>query len=109
VGGGTRTLDVVPWDLAQLPHIAGSTTFATSVEQKLRERQVPMNARPQDALPLRLLAGANMPAIIVEAGFVSNSDEASALISNDRQAAIVDALIAALADLRNAMTRGGGL
>jgi N-acetylmuramoyl-L-alanine amidase len=108
-GGGTRTLDVVPWDLAQLPHIAASTALATSVEQHLRERQVPMHARAQDQLPLRLLAGANMPAILVEAGFLSNADDAAALAGSDRAAAIVEALLAALTDLRTSMTRGGGL
>ena len=108
-GGGTRTLDVVPWDLAQLPHIAASTAFAASVEQHLRERRVPMHARAQDQLPLRFLAGANMPAILVEAGFLSNADDAAALAGNDRAAAIVDALLVALTDLRASMARGGGL
>ena len=107
-GGGTRTLDVIPWDLAQLPHVSASTSFAASVEQRLREHQVPMHARAQDTLPLRLLAGANMPAILLEAGFLSNADDAAALAGADRQSALVDALIAALADLRAVMARGGG-
>lgn len=109
MGGGTRTIDVVPWDLAQLPHVAASTAFAASVEKHLRERQVPMHPRAQDTLPLRLLAGANMPAIILETGFLTNVDDAAALASNDRPAAIIEALIAALTDLRASMSRGGGL
>lgn len=107
-GGGTRTIDVVPWELAQLPNITASTAFATSVEQHLRELRVPMHARPQDALPLRLLAGANMPAILLEVGFLSNGDDAAALAGNDRGSAIVDALVAALTNLRTTMSRGGG-
>ena len=109
VGGGTRTIDVVPWDLAQLPHISASVAFAASVEQHLRERQVPMHPRAEDTLPLRLLAGANMPAIILETGFLTNAGDAAALAANDRPAAIVEALIAALTDLRASMARGGGL
>ena len=109
VGGGTRTIDVVPWDLAQLPHVAASTAFAASVERHLRERQVPMHPRAQDTLPLRLLAGANMPAILLETGFLTNADDAAALSGAERPAAIVDALIAALTDLRASMARGGGL
>ena len=35
--------------------------FAQAVEARLREHSVPMRATAQDALPLRLLAGANMP------------------------------------------------
>ena len=107
-GGGTRVLDVVPWDLAQLPHVPASIAFAQSVEQHLREHQVPMRAAAQDALPLRLIAGANMPAIVLEAGVLTNADEAAALAGGDRQAAIVDALLAALSDLRRAGPRGGG-
>lgn len=108
-GGGSRTIDVVPWDLAQLPHVAASLAFATSVEQHLRERQVPLRPRAQNTLPLRLLAGANMPAILLEAGFLSNADDAAALATADRQTAIVEALMSALTDLRASMSRGGGL
>ena len=111
-GGGTRTVDVVPWDLAQLPHVSASLSFAASVEEHLRERRVPLRARAQNPTPLRLLAGANMPAIMLEAGFLSNADDAAALTgpgANDRQSAIIDALIAALSSLRASMTRGGGL
>ncbi len=107
-GGGTRTLDIVPWDLAQLPHVAQSTAFAQAVEARLREHSVPMRATAQDALPLRLLAGANMPAILLEAGVLTNADDAAALAAADRPTAIVDALIAALTDLRRSATRGGG-
>lgn len=109
VGGGTRTLDVVPWDLAQLPHVEASTAFAESVKQRLRDHQVPLQARAHDTLPLRLLAGANMPAILLEVGFLSNAEDAAALAGADLPAALVEALIAALTDLRATMNRGGGL
>jgi N-acetylmuramoyl-L-alanine amidase len=109
VGGGSRTIDVVPWDLAQLPHIATSALFATSLEQQLRARQIPMHPRAQDTLPLRLLAGANMPAILLETGFLSNPDDAAALAGGDVPANIIEALILALTDLRTHMNRGGGL
>jgi len=108
LGGLTRTIDVVPWELAQLPHLPASTAFAASVEQRLREHQVPLHARAADTMPLRLLAGANMPAILLEAGFLSNPDDAAALLGADLPAALVEALIAALTDLRASMNRGGG-
>ena len=108
IGGGSRSLDVVPWDLAQLPHVTASTALAASIEQHLRDRQVPMHPRAQDSLPLRLLAGANMPAFLLEAGFLSNADDAAALSGADRPAAIVDALVAALTDFRASLARGGG-
>jgi len=45
LGGGTRTLDVIPWDLAQALHVEGSSMLATLLEEELR-RQVPMSQRP---------------------------------------------------------------
>lgn len=108
-GGGTRTIDVVPWDIAQLSQIDASVAFATSVEQHLRERQVPLFSKSLDALPLRLLAATNTRAVMIEAGFLSNDDEATALASDERQNAIIEALIAALTDLRNTLSRSGGL
>ena len=109
-GGGTRMISVVPWELAQLPYLDRSNAFAASVVHQLRDRQVPLAARPQDAAPLRLLAGANMPAILVNVGFLTNADDATALTGPDgpgtRPASIVDALVAALAELRAEMSRG---
>lgn len=105
-GGGTRMIDVVPWELAQLPFLDRSNAFASSVVQRMRERQVPLSARPQDTAPLRLLAGANMPAILVNVGFLSNAEDAAALSAAELPAAIIDAIIAALTDLRTELSRG---
>jgi len=105
-GGGTRMIDVVPWELAQLPFLDRSNAFASSVVQRMRERQVPLAARSQDTAPLRLLAGANMPAILVNVGFLSNAEDAAALSGAELPAAIIDAIIAALADLRTELARG---
>lgn len=105
-GGGTRLIDVVPWDLAQLPFLDQSNALASAVVERLRERQVTLAARPQETAPLRLLAGANMPAILVNVGFLTNPDDAAALSGSEVPAAIIDAIVAALADLRNERSRG---
>jgi N-acetylmuramoyl-L-alanine amidase len=106
-GGGTRMINIVPWELAQLPYLPQSSALAASVVQRLRDGQVPLAARPQEEMPLRLLAGANMPAILVEAGFLTNPDDAAALETAAFQQSIVDAIMSALADLRVQMARGG--
>jgi N-acetylmuramoyl-L-alanine amidase len=106
-GGGTRLINVVPWELAQLPFLDRSNAFAASVVQHLRERNVPLAARAQDTAPLRLLAGANMPAILVNVGYLTNPDDAAALAGNDLPASIIDAVMAALTELRAQMNRGG--
>jgi N-acetylmuramoyl-L-alanine amidase len=53
------------------------------------------------ALPLRSLVGANMPAILVEAGFLSNADDERLLTSPEQSAAIVEALLATIHEIRD--------
>jgi N-acetylmuramoyl-L-alanine amidase len=106
-GGGTRLINVVPWELAQLPFLDRSNMLAASVVQHLRERNVPLAARAQDTAPLRLLAGANMPAILVNVGYLTNPDDAAALAGNELPNQIIDAVMAALTELRAQMSRGG--
>src|SRR5262249_36898172 len=65
VGGGTRPIDFIRWDLAQAPPVDASATFASMLEQEL-EKHVPMGRRPLQQEPMRVLAGANMPAALVE-------------------------------------------
>ena len=50
-------------------------------------------------MPLRVLLGANMPAILIEMGFLTNADDERAL-KGDRLAAIVDALVDTVAAVR---------
>lgn len=103
-GGGSRDIEVVPWRFAQARHIARSTTLATTIEAALRER-VPMHARALQQAPLRVLVGANMPAVLVEMGFMSNPAQAAQLASDGHQHTIVQALVDAVIRFRD--SRGG--
>ena len=49
---------------------------------------------------MRVLAGANMPAVLIELGFLSNAEDAAFLGGSDGQAAIIEALIAAITEVR---------
>jgi N-acetylmuramoyl-L-alanine amidase len=100
VGGGTRTIDAMPWDLAQLPFAERSATLAAIVARHLTERGVPLFTRPVVALPLRSLVGANMPAILLEVGFLSNADDERLLTDAERSGAILEALLDAIQDVR---------
>ena len=99
VGGGTRLIAPVPWDLAQLPYGEESVLLGRQLIERLNERKVPLYSATVDAMPLRVLAGVNMPAILVEAGFLTNADDERAL-KGDRLAAIVDALVETVAAVR---------
>ena len=98
-GGGTRLLEAVPWDLAQLPHAARSTALANIVARHMAERGIPMYRRSTDQAPLRLLVGANMPAVIVEAGFLTNADDERSLVG-DLPGLLVEALMSTLTEVR---------
>lgn len=92
VGGGMRTIDVVPWSLAQVPHREQSDLFARTLAAALGER-VPVSPKGVDGAPLRVLESANMPAVLVEMGYLTNADQAKALGGSEFQTAVSQALI----------------
>jgi N-acetylmuramoyl-L-alanine amidase len=91
-GGGTRAIEVIRWEMAQARHIDRSTQLAQLVETELRAR-VEMSPRGLQQAPFRVLVGANMPAVLVEMGFVSNPEQEKQLASETFQARIVEALV----------------
>lgn len=99
-GGGTRVIDAVPWQLAQLPHARLSAAFAAIMGQRLAATGVPMHPRPVDTAPLRVLVGANMPAILIELGVLTNEHDARVLGEPGHLGALADAIATAIADVR---------
>ena len=100
VGGAMRTIAAVPWDLAQIPYASRSAAVAALLVEKLGERQVPLHTAPAAQMPLRVLVGANMPAILLEMGFLTNTADEAALATAERQDAIVDALLLTIGQIR---------
>ena len=100
VGGGSRSIDVVPWELAQLSFADRSATFGAILVRNFASRSVPMNAQPAVQAPLRLLVGANMPAALIEMGFLTNADDERAL-GGAVPGAIVEAIVATVSELRS--------
>jgi N-acetylmuramoyl-L-alanine amidase len=92
VGGGTRDIEVIPWEMAQVRYIDQSGALARAIEAALRER-VPMSARSLQQAPFRVLVGANMPAVLVELGFLTNTAEEQQLLADDRQNALAQSLV----------------
>jgi N-acetylmuramoyl-L-alanine amidase len=92
LGGGTRDIEIIPWELAQARYIDQSAAFARAVESALRDR-VPMSARPLQQGPFRVLVGANMPAVLVELGFLTNPQQEQQLLADDHQAALAQAIV----------------
>ena len=102
-GGGARDIEVVPWRMAQARYIERSGAFARLVEAALRGR-VAMSPRALMQAPLRVLVGANMPAVLVEMGFMTNPAQEAQLLQDGHQSEIVQALVDAVIQFRDSRT-----
>ncbi|HEX3644491.1 MAG TPA: N-acetylmuramoyl-L-alanine amidase [Vicinamibacterales bacterium] len=105
-GGGSREIELVPWNLAQTRHLDQSSAFAALLQQALQEH-VPLSARPIERAPLRVLESANMPAILVELGYLTNPEQAKMLASDAFQNSVAQALLDAIVKFRDAVPGGG--
>jgi N-acetylmuramoyl-L-alanine amidase len=104
-GGGAREVALVEWELAQAAHLDESNAFAGIVDEKLRTAAGLPSVALQRA-PMRNLAGTNMPAVLVEMGYLSNTDEEHLLTSGEFQNRIAGALTDAIAAFREHVEQG---
>jgi N-acetylmuramoyl-L-alanine amidase len=99
-GGGLRDIELVPWDMAQFRHLDQSVAFATILEQQMRDK-VPLGSQPIDQAPLRILESANMPAVLIEMGFLTNADQEKALAGAAFQNAFTQAVFESVIKFRD--------
>jgi N-acetylmuramoyl-L-alanine amidase len=81
LGGATRAIDVVRWDLAQVRHLDSSAALAAILDEELR-RRVAMSPRGVQQAPMRVLTAANMPAALIEVAYLTNPGQ-STLVARD--------------------------
>lgn len=106
LGGGTRSLDLIPWDTAQERYAERSSLFAGTVRSALGAR-VKVSPRELQQVPLRVLVGANMPAVLVEMGYLSHPEEEAAMASAAHQDRLAEALFDAITRLRGVTDQEG--
>jgi N-acetylmuramoyl-L-alanine amidase len=102
-GGGTRDIEVILWEMAQARYIEQSAQLAQLVESSMRER-IAMSPRAIQQAPFRVLVGANMPAVLIEMGFITNPDQERLLTSETFQGSLVQAVVDGLIRYRDART-----
>lgn len=102
LGGRTRNIEIVLWDLAQVTHVQDSALFAGFVDVELR-RRINMNALTLQQAPFRVLVGANMPAVLVEMGFISNALQEEQLASLAFQDRVVQGLLQSVVTYRESL------
>ena len=105
VGGGTRVVDIVRWERTQLRFVERSARWAQTVAEELAAR-LPMSPRGVQQAPLRVLVGTNMPAALVEMGFISNPEQEAQLNSPAFQNAVVDGLLRSIVRYRDLVEQG---
>ena len=95
VGGGTREIDLILWEMAQVRYLEHSAQFAGYLEGELG-RRVTMSQGAIQQAPFRVLVGANMPAVLVEMGFISNPRQETEMATARFQQSVVEAVIAGI-------------
>jgi N-acetylmuramoyl-L-alanine amidase len=100
-GGGSRDIELVVWDLAQARHVEQSAVLAGIVEAQLRSTKVEVGTLASQQGPMRGLAGVNMPAVLIEMGYLTNPAQERALRSEAYQTLIAQALTDAMAAFRD--------
>lgn len=104
-GGGLRDIEMVPWNLAQIRHLDRSAAFASLLEQQFHDR-VPLSGHPTDQALLRVLESANMPAVLIELGYLSNPEQEKLLTGDAFQNAFVQAFDEAVLRFRELLQNG---
>jgi N-acetylmuramoyl-L-alanine amidase len=100
LGGATRTIDVIQWDLAQVRHVESSAALAMSLEEGLRGAKVKMSARPRQEAPLRLLTSVNMPAALIEMAYLTNTADQRLIRTDDYQNTVAQGIYDAVLRFR---------
>jgi N-acetylmuramoyl-L-alanine amidase len=91
LGGGTRVIETIRWDLAQARHVENSGRLANLLAAAL-EGHVPMTPQPVQAAPVRVLAGLDMPAVLFEMGYLTNPDQEKRAAADEGRSALVQAI-----------------
>ena len=100
LGGGTRRVDVVRWDLAQARHLEPSGALAGMLDEELRRRKVVMSPRGITQAPMRVLTAANMPAAMIEMAYLTNADQEKQAAGDAFRNGVAEALFDAIVRFR---------
>ncbi|MBM3771507.1 MAG: hypothetical protein FJW27_09550 [Acidimicrobiia bacterium] len=103
-GGGIRDIELVPWSLAQIRYIDQSTVLADLLQGRIGAT-APLDVRPTDRALLRILASANMPAVLIELGYLSSPEQEARLGNSEFQSSIAGAIVDAVVDFRDYLGR----
>jgi N-acetylmuramoyl-L-alanine amidase len=88
----SRWAALVRWDQAQAQHVDRASAVAQRLVERFRAAGT-VGPRAWYQAPLKPLSAVNMPAVLVELGYLSNADDEAALVSEERQAALAQVVL----------------
>ncbi len=106
-GGGSRDMALVPWNIAQMRFLKQSAEVAGLLEGQLQEH-LPQFTPQVSSAPFRVLVSTNMPALLIEMGYLSNPDQEATLAGGDFQNAFAQAVVETVTRFRELLAAPGG-
>jgi N-acetylmuramoyl-L-alanine amidase len=100
LGGGSRRIDIVRWDLAQARYLESSAALAGILGEELRRGDIAMSPRGVQQAPMRVLTAANMPSALVEMAYLTNPEQAKLAAGEGFRTAVAQALYDAVVRFR---------
>jgi len=85
-------LNIILWDLAQTEHLQESSQLAEIIQEELNI-ELNIKNRGIKQAPFRVLMGADMPAVLIEIGFLTNPKEEESLNDDNYQRMLSNALL----------------
>jgi N-acetylmuramoyl-L-alanine amidase len=92
-------LEFILWDLAQTQHLRASSLLAETIQSDLT-RLWGLPDRGVKQAPFIVLKGATMPAVLVEVGYLSNPQDAAALVDPEFRQRIAESLYRSITGFR---------
>jgi N-acetylmuramoyl-L-alanine amidase len=106
--GGPSELDMILGDMAQSEHLAESEVFAQTIQRDLAQIMKNPNRGVKQA-PFKVLMGANMPAALVEIGFITNAADQKKITDARHQEKIAEILARSILEFRDMKARKLGM
>jgi len=91
-------LELILWDLAQNSFLVESSKLAEAIQTELNTASGVRDRGVRQA-PFRVLMGATMPAILIEAGFISNPEEEARFKDDAYKDKVAEAIARAVASI----------
>jgi len=107
-GSGLSELEIILGDMAQSEHLAESEAFAKIIQTNLAMIMKNPNRGVKQA-PFQVLMGANMPAALVEVGFLTNVHDRANMLDEKNQDKIVMILANSILGFRELKARRLGM